>query len=271
MANGTTTRHEQIIDTALAAAYDESARASIDYANAANSIHIAAGDKSEYVYDSRRGRVRNERRWCMTLDDAIDATPSTPWDARRHAEALDELAQAHARLEAVTAEIRALDAQYTGWSRFFLVVSSDGHIHSSRTCSTCNWQTEYAWLPDVSGLTEAEAVAAHGERLCSVCFPSAPVEWVEGYARKSKSDADAARQARADAKAAKEAKRAAYWAERHYGIRRVRDGHIYGGTTWEREQKGQTLKAAIKDARDYSSYGDETWEAIDLKTGEVVA
>ncbi len=49
------------------------------------------------------------------------------------------------------------------WSRFFLVTG--GHIHSSMYCSTCNRNgkaTAFSWLPDLSGLTEEEAVAAHG-------------------------------------------------------------------------------------------------------------
>lgn len=61
---------------------------------------------------------------------------------------------------------------YEGWSRFFLVQ----HIHSSQHCSSFRLRTRIGWLPDVSGLTEAEAVKEHGATLCTICFPSAPVE-----------------------------------------------------------------------------------------------
>jgi hypothetical protein len=64
------------------------------------------------------------------------------------------------------------EANYTGWTRFFLVK----HIHSNRYCSSFRATTRVGWLPDVSGLTEAEAVAEHGATLCTICFPSAPVE-----------------------------------------------------------------------------------------------
>lgn len=64
------------------------------------------------------------------------------------------------------------EAEYTGWSRFFLVQ----HIHSNRNCSSFRPTTRVGWLPSVSGLTEREAVAEHGETLCTICFPSAPVE-----------------------------------------------------------------------------------------------
>ena len=73
-------------------------------------------------------------------------------------------------------EIGNMEALYTGWSRFFVVTSSQGHIHSSMTCSSCYRTTTYGWLPELSGDSEAEAVATHGPALCTVCFPSAPVE-----------------------------------------------------------------------------------------------
>ena len=43
----------------------------------------------------------------------------------------------------------------------------------------------YGWLPKLSGMTEAEAVEEHGPALCSVCFPSAPVEWQGGKITKA--------------------------------------------------------------------------------------
>ena len=94
--------------------------------------------------------------------------------------ALAKRAEYTATLETLLAQRDALEDSYTGWSRFFLVTSSAGHIHSSMHCSTCRPTTTYGWLPELSDSTEAEAVAAHGQTLCSVCFPSAPVEWTTG-------------------------------------------------------------------------------------------
>ncbi len=68
---------------------------------------------------------------------------------------------------------RELDADlYTGWSRFFLVE----HIHNTARCSSFRLTTRVGWLPKVSGLTEAEAVAEYGATLCTKCFPEAPVQ-----------------------------------------------------------------------------------------------
>jgi hypothetical protein len=82
--------------------------------------------------------------------------------------------------------------RYKGWSRFFLVTNTNGHIHRSMSCSTCFYSTQFSWLTELSGLTEAEAVAEYGEILCTVCFPSAPVEWTNGTNKK-----DAERKAQA--------------------------------------------------------------------------
>jgi len=87
-------------------------------------------------------------------------------------------------------------AKYDGWSRFFLVRNNNGHIHRSLNCSTCFITTQYSWITELSGKTEAEAVAELGEILCSVCFPSAPVEWTNGISNEAKAaKADAAERA----------------------------------------------------------------------------
>jgi hypothetical protein len=75
-----------------------------------------------------------------------------------------------------------------GWSRFYHVMNVDGHIHKTMSPNECHqlkWTTRFRWLPDLSGLTEKDAVKAEGTILCSTCFPSAPVEWTVG---KSKDD-----------------------------------------------------------------------------------
>lgn len=61
---------------------------------------------------------------------------------------------------------------YEGWSRFWLVK----HIHNTQHCSSFRENTRVGWLPQVSGLTEVEAVSEYGATLCTICFPSAPVE-----------------------------------------------------------------------------------------------
>ena len=72
------------------------------------------------------------------------------------------------------------EANYTGWDRYFLVVSSDGHVHRSMDCSTCRETTVFAPMPSLSAASLDEAVALVGPALCSVCYPLAPTDMVDG-------------------------------------------------------------------------------------------
>lgn len=73
-----------------------------------------------------------------------------------------------------------LDARYEAgpWTRYFWVQGNGGHGHRSEDCSTCNKgrnETRFGWHPELSGKTDADAIAVFKDRLCSVCFPDAPV------------------------------------------------------------------------------------------------
>jgi hypothetical protein len=66
-----------------------------------------------------------------------------------------------------------------GWSRYFLVTSSNGHIHQSTSCHTCNKgknATTFALVYHLSGEAADRAVEVFGPALCSACYPQAPVE-----------------------------------------------------------------------------------------------
>jgi hypothetical protein len=91
------------------------------------------------------------------------------------------LADAEAARAAAREACRECEDEYDRrpWARYWLVVSSDGHIHRSRHCSTCNKgqsPTRFALAAYLSGKPVEEAVADLGPALCSVCFPDAPVE-----------------------------------------------------------------------------------------------
>ena len=107
-----------------------------------------------------------------------------PADRRMHHEKsmLDRAVQAKAEhqttIAAKTAEAAPLHAEYTrrgGWSRYFLVTNTGGHVHNTMACSTCYPTTQYAWLPEQSGMSGTDLIALAGEKVCTVCFPDAPV------------------------------------------------------------------------------------------------
>lgn len=106
--------------------------------------------------------------------------PIATYDRSRAESALDSDFEIHDEIHRLRTRANELEDLYTGWSRFFLVTSSAGHVHSSMHCSTCRPETRFGWLPELSGQSEAEAVKDLGPTLCTVCFPTAPVKWTEG-------------------------------------------------------------------------------------------
>jgi len=110
----------------------------------------------------------------LTVQECVDGRLAS-------AESLDALAQATAVCREAQSACREVEVEYARrpWSRYWLVTSSDGHIHRSCHCSTCNKglrRTGFALTPFLSGTSDAVAVADLGPALCSVCFPDAPVE-----------------------------------------------------------------------------------------------
>lgn len=62
------------------------------------------------------------------------------------------------------------------WTRAFLVINSNGHVHSSMDCSTCFSTTRYNWLVQYSNDDETTIVSDAGQDACTVCYPSAPAD-----------------------------------------------------------------------------------------------
>lgn len=106
------------------------------------------------------------------------------------------------------APLRAVFAARGGWTRAFKVTNAGGHVHRSTACSTCFITTEFAALPQVSGMSEADIVELAGEGACTVCYPSAPVDVLRKPCRlftPEEREAKAARDAEKAARAAEKA------------------------------------------------------------------
>jgi hypothetical protein len=175
----------KVSDAKLAGLHEALYAAEAKYQSAVDGIWLNSSAEKVYTgrssfYYGRRGGGR------MSFADAI----ADVQDAARLGGGLGAQAQAVRVLnrlgdaEAVKALARLAVHNFREWenhgqwSRFFMVTG--GHIHSSTGCHTLYPTTRIGWLPDLSGETEADAVAAHGALLCTVCFPSAPVEWTDG-------------------------------------------------------------------------------------------
>lgn len=165
----------KVVDGELAEVHGEIARQEQHVLSALRNLHFMVGDREHYV--GRRSV------WGLTDAEAEQNARAgngvQPWDRRAVEDTLGLLDGHRAALGALRERARELAEAYTGWSRFFLV--PDGHIHRSMACSTCRVTTQFGWLPDLSGDTEEAAVAAHGALLCTVCYPSAPVEWTNAH------------------------------------------------------------------------------------------
>lgn len=203
MSNGT----PREIDEQLAALHREAEKLERDVARAQVRVLQTAGARQEYRYGG------GGRGWDMSFEDAFErvagrASDSSP-AGRDALAALTNHGGAVDALNAKQAEIDEVASQYTGWSRFFVVTSSTGHIHSSMNCSTCYPTTTFGWLPHLSGSTEVEAVEACGPALCSVCFPSAPVEHQRSSITQQEAEQMAQGKTIAELRAAKDAVKAA--------------------------------------------------------------
>lgn len=126
----------------------------------------------------------------------------------------EQAAKYRAEADALLDEMSPLNAEYVRrgrWTRAFVV--ADGHVHSSMECSTCNngiYPTEFGWVTEFSGQSEAEVVEAAGSRACTVCYLTAPVDAPAGRIfHATEIAAQAAREERAAKKAAADAKKAA--------------------------------------------------------------
>lgn len=87
------------------------------------------------------------------------------------------------RAETTVAETRVVIREISdefdsrgGWTRYFLVMNTNGHVHTSTHCSTTFPTTQWAWLPEQAGLSSEELVGMAGEGACTVCFPDAPID-----------------------------------------------------------------------------------------------
>ena len=186
----TTQQAQQEHDVVTAELYHELDKA-LQYRDFTEStIRRMAGQQRRYM-----GRTASSQAWVVTRNGqteratfeealaAVEARDPSERDlsiSKTVAQALNELRGAKSGIIQIRDDIKAMADRYTGWSRFFLVTSSSGHIHSSMHCSSCRPTTSFGWMPQLSGQTEAQAVEACGPTLCSICFPEAPLDWRSG-------------------------------------------------------------------------------------------
>lgn len=200
--------------------------------------------------DLRRlaGQRKSHQGWNGSVREALDFVPTNEWNKSEQERLLAKRQELSTAIAQNMSENQALENVWKAngrWSRFFLVLNNNGHIHRGMSCSTTYPTTQWAWLPQLSGLTEAEAVADQGEILCSMCFPSAPIAWTSGISKVSK-EAKAQREIERAARHAKQNAKLLFADGRKLSVRRG-----YGTHDTERITTIAAAKAYLTDTFGY--------------------
>ena len=154
-----------------------------------------------------------DKRW--DLSSKLDIAEGTKEFYEKHyptrvdeiEKAIEKITGIESEISAVNVEIAKLNKIYNQdpWTRAFLVLASNGHVHSSMDCNTCFPTTRYNWLVQYSNDDENTIVEDAGKDACTICYPSAPAEVLNRPSRIVTAD----KVAKAQAKAERDAKKVA--------------------------------------------------------------
>lgn len=188
-----TKKEPTYIDEKLSAIYEERYRALMEEDNA-----LQAKKRAE----------KNLARYSGDNVSAYDLKYSVPTLTKQVETYEKKIAEAQAKQEIARDKMQPYEDEYNrrgGWHRAFFVANGNGHVHSSMGCSTCYPTTRFQWLTGYSGKEENEIVGDAGERACTVCYSSAPVELRNQPSKINDPEKEAARLERANKKALKDA------------------------------------------------------------------
>ena len=155
-----------------------------------------------------------DKRWDLIskLESAEDSIKFYekyyPTSVEKIQESIEKVAKIKSEIFKVNVEIKKLNAIYDQdpWTRAFLVLASNGHVHSSMDCSTCFETTRYNWLIQYSNDDEKTIVEDAGKDACTICYPSAPADVLNRPSRIVTADKIAKAAAKAERDAKREAK-----------------------------------------------------------------
>lgn len=162
--------------------------------------------------DTELSELHNKRfNLLFDLESAID---TKKFYEKHYATRVEEIAKQEGKIESARKKIFEVGCQILDlnviydqdpWTRAFLVLASNGHVHSSMDCNTCFPTTRYNWLVQYSNDEESTIVEDAGQDACTICYPSAPAEVLNRPSRIVTAD----KIAKAQAKAERDAKKVA--------------------------------------------------------------
>jgi hypothetical protein len=161
--------------------------------------------------DTELSELHNKRfNLLFDLESAID---TKEFYEKHYPTRVDEITKQESKIESARKKIFEVGCQILDlntiydqdpWTRAFLVLASNGHVHSSMDCNTCFPTTRYNWLVQYSNDDENTIVEDAGQDACTICYPSAPAEVLNRPSRIVTAD----KVAKAQAKAERDAKKA---------------------------------------------------------------
>ena len=152
------------------------------------------------------------KHWTL-INDLESAIDSVKFYEKHYPNSVEKIQEYNNKIEKIESSINEVNFRINElnkiynqdpWTRAFLVLASNGHVHKSRDCSTCFPTTRYQWLVQYSNDDENTIVEDAGQDACTVCYPSAPAEVLNRPSRIVTAD----KIAKAQAKAEHEAKKA---------------------------------------------------------------
>ena len=155
-----------------------------------------------------------DKRWALVskLESAED---TKKFYEKNYPTRVEEIEKATEKITGIKVEIAKVNIEIAGlnkiynqdpWTRAFLVINSNGHVHSSMDCNTCFSTTSYNWLIQYSNDDEKTIVEDAGQDACTICYPSAPAEVLNRPSRIVTADKVAKAKAKAERDAKREAK-----------------------------------------------------------------
>lgn len=181
------TNAPRLHDERLLELRQEAAKAAARLDSADSWIRGAAGQ-------NRRSTSRTGYVWYISRTDFTRATTAdaiakleqlvaegdeyTPQYSGRPSQHLAKYNEALAMFKRAQERIREHEEAYTGWDRYWLCCSSNGHVHHAY-CSSFRPTTRIALVPSLSDASVEAAVLSLGPIMCTKCFPTAPTEWTE--------------------------------------------------------------------------------------------
>jgi hypothetical protein len=199
------------IDTQLAEILKARYAAEDRQARVLSTLHSLVGDRKVYSW----ARGQRQGTWQLSTTEVINKAYEQRYTDSRIGREVTSFEETVAKLVSLGQEARPLNAEFDrrgGWTRAYLVDNDNGHVHSSMNCSSCYVTTRFSWVTALSGHDEAEIVDEAGERACTVCYPSAPVDVLHRASRiegPNQRSAREEREARQVAKVNRDAEKAA--------------------------------------------------------------